>query len=67
VISASIGMRSTCAALAQGGVVCFGYNLYGQLGVGSTSSVGGNPRAPGTVLAVAKLGKGDSCSFCYVS
>jgi alpha-tubulin suppressor-like RCC1 family protein len=36
----SAGSQHTCVLFSNGGVRCFGYGLYGQLGTGSTANVG---------------------------
>ena len=38
VASMSCGQYHTCALLTDGNVVCWGFNQYGQLGIGSTTS-----------------------------
>ena len=52
----SAGQSATCALLMDGGVICWGQNSYGQLGLGSTANVGSQPR---DVLVAVDLGKGD--------
>ena len=51
-VSIALGQHHTCAIVTGGGVKCWGYNDYGQLGIGSSSSqyspvdvgLGGMPR-----------------------
>lgn len=47
---------STCAVLTTSQVVCWGSNVFGQLGVGSTTSKGDGPNEMGAVLQLAALG-----------
>lgn len=49
------GIANACARLDNMQVVCWGWNSYGQLGVGNTSDVGGSP---GYTLTPALLGAG---------
>jgi len=57
------GYRHTCALVGAGGVLCWGYNIYGQLGDGSNS----NSSLPGPVaslsgsLAKIAAGKYQTC------
>ena len=48
----AVGYQHTCALLDNYGVKCWGYNLYGQLGYGSTSTV----TTMGDSLAYVALG-----------
>ena len=36
------GHHHTCALLSTGNARCWGYGLYGQLGIGSTANIGDN-------------------------
>ena len=38
VLSVAVGVYSTCTLLTGGGVDCWGYNEYGQLGTGDTAN-----------------------------
>ena len=38
----STGNYHTCALLDNASVKCWGYNLYGQLGIGNTTHMGDN-------------------------
>ncbi len=48
----------TCALLDDGHVKCFGFGLYGQLGQGSTASLGDGPSEMGANLPAIALGTG---------
>jgi alpha-tubulin suppressor-like RCC1 family protein len=49
------GLGHTCALRSNGSLVCWGWNGYGQLGIGSTKNVGD---FPGYRLAAVNLGSG---------
>ncbi len=55
-VSISAGERHTCALLADGRVKCWGYGLYGQLGIGSSSMRGDGPEEMGDALPFVDLG-----------
>lgn len=42
-VALSAGLRHTCAVLATGEVRCWGWNYYGQLGLGHTEDIGDEP------------------------
>jgi hypothetical protein len=56
--SISAGTEHSCAVLDDGGVVCWGANSEGQLGLGDTVSRGGTPFESGSTLARIDLGTG---------
>jgi alpha-tubulin suppressor-like RCC1 family protein len=55
-IEISAGQYNTCAILDSGLVKCWGYNNYGQLGIGSTNQIGDGPNEMGNNLKIADLG-----------
>ena len=57
-VAVSVGRNSTCAALADGTLKCWGGNIYGQLGLGDTQSRGDQPGQMGANLPVVALGQG---------
>ena len=57
-VKVSMGNGSTCALLDNGTVKCWGYNLYGQLGIGDISDRGNAPGEMGDSLPTVDLGSG---------
>ena len=56
-LSVVAGYRHTCALLDNGSVKCWGWNAYGQLGLGDTAQRGGGPGEMGNALPAVNLGK----------
>jgi cysteine-rich repeat protein len=54
------GYIHTCALLNDGGVKCWGYNEYGQLGLGDTAHRGDSAGEMGDSLPAVSLGAGKS-------
>jgi len=54
----SAGGYHTCALLSSGAVKCWGYNTYGQLGLGRMNSRGDEDGEMGAALPVVDLGSG---------
>ena len=57
-IAISAGSRHTCALLHDGSVKCWGYNYYGQLGLGDSSNRGDGAQEMGDALPNVALGTG---------
>ncbi|MSP26299.1 MAG: hypothetical protein EXR75_14315 [Myxococcales bacterium] len=56
------GLAHTCATLNDGSVKCWGYNGYGQLGIGNTQARGDGPLEMGDYLSAVPLGTGKSAA-----
>ena len=54
----SLGDSHSCAILTSGSVKCWGYNNYGQLGRGDTTTIGALPNQMGSNLATINMGSG---------
>src|SRR5262249_33605220 len=54
--SVSCGNTHTCALLVDGRVKCWGGNMFGQLGLGDTTTRGDKPGDMGDALPAVKLG-----------
>jgi alpha-tubulin suppressor-like RCC1 family protein len=52
------GAAHTCAILDTGQVKCWGYDFYGQLGIGATDHRGDDPGEMGAALPTVDLGTG---------
>ena len=57
-ISISCGYSHVCAILSNNQIYCWGSNLYGKLGIGSTDSIGDNANEMGNALAAVPLPTG---------
>ena len=54
----TLGDHSTCALLDNGAVKCWGFNLFGQLGLGDSTNRGDQPGQMGDNLPTVNLGTG---------
>lgn len=54
-VALSAGNQYTCALIDSGGVVCWGRNWEGQLGIGSITSAGSSPASMGAALKTVDL------------
>ena len=52
------GRSFTCALLRNGSVACWGWNAYGQLGIGSSTTSYSSPESMGDALRLVDLGPG---------
>jgi cysteine-rich repeat protein len=58
VVAITSGSKHNCALLLDGNVVCWGYNVFGQLGLGDTLDRGDEPGEMGASLPTVDLGSG---------
>ena len=56
-VSVDCGMYHTCAVLSDGTAKCWGYNGYGNLGLGSYTTWGDSPSEMGDSLPTLTLGQ----------
>ncbi len=66
VVDAAAGDLDTCAVLDNGQVKCWGWNQYGQLGLGDTVQRGDNPGEMGDALPAIALGAGRTAAAVAV-
>ena len=58
VVDVTVGDEHTCALLGDGQVKCWGFNLWGQLGLGDTAHRGDGSGEMGAALPAVDLGTG---------
>lgn len=63
----AMGAYHTCAILDNGSLKCWGRNLEGQLGQGSTTNLGDGPDEMGEALPAVNLGTGRTATQVSVS
>ncbi|HQZ84314.1 MAG TPA: hypothetical protein PLB21_01625 [Actinomycetota bacterium] len=61
-VAITAGKQHTCAVLKSGAVKCWGYNARGELGLGTTTTMGINASQMGDNLPAVKLGNGRSAT-----
>lgn len=61
-VAIAAGSNHSCAILNDGGVKCWGMNVYGQLGLGNTQNRGVNAAELGDNLPVVALGTGKTAT-----
>ena len=59
-VALGASIRSTCALFDDGTIKCWGWNLYGQLGLGDKDARGDQPGEMGDNLPIVDLGQGQS-------
>ncbi|MCA9178676.1 MAG: hypothetical protein KDB14_29645, partial [Planctomycetales bacterium] len=64
-MSVSAGYRHTCALLDDSSVRCWGWNLYGQLGLGDQGTRGDQAGEMGAALPAVDLGTGRTAVAVY--
>ena len=59
IVELATGMYHNCALRTNGALVCWGSNVYGQLGIGKTAAIGDGPNEMGKNLTAVDLGTGE--------
>ena len=65
-MSVSSGSYHNCVLRTDGQIVCWGQNIYGQLGIGNTTNIGTSPTQMGDNLQSVDLGTGHPNSPCVL-
>jgi hypothetical protein len=58
------GCYHNCAIRIDRSLVCWGYNLYGQLGIGNVTNIGTSQGQMGNNLQTVNLGSGQRDEMC---
>ena len=66
VTAISAGSSHSCAMFDNATVKCWGYGLYGRLGQGNTTNIGGGPNQMGDFLPPVNLGAGRTATAVHV-
>lgn len=67
VVSVALGNRHACAALASGGVKCWGWGANGQLGNGSTATSNNPVQVSGLSSGITAIAAGYQHSFAIAA